>query len=110
MLLWVAGVQTGVVGLAGLDHFPKIFREPLAQTAQGVGVTFTLGPLLPVVDLGSGTNPEGALGPKMDNVSPHYNALGDSKRWGGPPISPNFRGPKVWVAPGSEPNKSWSGC
>jgi hypothetical protein len=69
MLFLVAGVQIGVVGLAGLDHLPKDFEQPLAETTQGAGMTFAFGAFLSVVNLGPGADPQTALGPEMDGMA-----------------------------------------
>ena len=75
MLFLVTGVQVGVVGLSGLDHPPNDFQPALAQATQSAGVAFAFRALLSVVNLSPGTNPEGALGPKMDGVAQHFVAL-----------------------------------
>ena len=74
-MLLVAGVQVGVVRLAGLDHPPKDFQQALAQAAQGARMAFALRSFLSVVNFGPRTNPEGALSPKMDGVAQHFVAL-----------------------------------
>ena len=75
MLLLVAGVQIGVVRLAGLDHPPNDFQQALAQTTQSAGMAFAFRAFLAIVNIGPGTNPEGALGPKMDGMAQHFVAL-----------------------------------
>lgn len=69
MLLLVAGVQIGVVRLARLEHLPEDLQQALTQATQGAGVAFAFGPLLSVVNLGPGRDPQAALGPEMDGVA-----------------------------------------
>ena len=75
MLLLVTGVQIGVVRLVGLDHPPKDFQQALAQATQGARMAFAFRAFLSVVNFGPRTNPEGALGPKMDGVAQNFVAL-----------------------------------
>ena len=75
MLLLIAGMEIGVVGLAGLDHLPKDFQQSLAQTAQGASVAFAFRTLLPIVNFGPRANPHTALGPKMDGMAQDLVAL-----------------------------------
>src|SRR5277367_4870844 len=69
MLLLVASVEVGVIGFAGLKHFPKDFQKPLTQAAQGASVAFAFGAFLPVVDLGPRAHPNATLSPKMDGMA-----------------------------------------
>jgi hypothetical protein len=39
VLLFVTGVQVGIVGLASLDHFPNDFEQALAEATQGTEIT-----------------------------------------------------------------------
>src|SRR5258708_33643715 len=75
MLLLVSGVQIGVVRLAGLDHPPNDFQEALSQAAQGARMAFAFRAFLSVVNFCPGTNPDAAVGPKMDSVAQHFVAL-----------------------------------
>ena len=69
MLHLVAGVQIGVIGLAGLEHLPKDFQEALSHTPQRARMTFAFGALLSVVNFGPRTNSQATLGPQMDGVA-----------------------------------------
>src|SRR5437867_13317781 len=75
MLFLIAGVQIGVVRLAGLDHAPKDFQQALAQAAQGARMALAFGAFLSVVNFGPGTNPQATLCPKMDGVAQNFVAL-----------------------------------
>jgi hypothetical protein len=50
VLLLVTGVEVGIVGLMGLDHFPNDFQQALAETTQGAGMTFAFRAFLPVIN------------------------------------------------------------
>ena len=75
VLFLMAGVQIGVLRLAGLNHLPKDFQQSLAQATQGTRMAFAFRAFLFVIDFGPGTNPHAALGPKMDRVTQNLVAL-----------------------------------
>ena len=75
MLLLVASMEIGVVGLAGLNHSPEDFQQALPQTAQGARMTLAFGAFLSVVNFGPGTDPQTALRPKMNGVAQNLVAL-----------------------------------
>lgn len=65
----IARVEVGVIGSAGLPHFPEDFEPALAEAAQGAGVT--LPTLSKVVIIGGrpGTGGSTQIGPEVDGVA-----------------------------------------
>ena len=68
-------MQIGVIRLAGLNHPPKDFQPALSQAAQSARMAFAFRAFLAIVNFSPRTNPEGALGPKMDGVAQYFVAL-----------------------------------
>jgi len=66
----VARMEFGVVGLLVLEHAEEDFKQTLAQTPQGTGMSHTLGAFLLVIGLAPGTGMAEAIGPQMHRV-PH---------------------------------------
>ena len=62
----VAGMEFGVVAVAGLPHFPEDLEPALAQGAQRAGMGFAVGTQRLIVDRSPRRALPGEVGPKMD--------------------------------------------
>ena len=63
----IAGMEVGVVAVAGLPHFPEDLEPALAEAAQGAGMGFAAGAKSLVVDLRPRRALPARVGPQMDD-------------------------------------------